>query len=229
VTVSVPRSRRTLHSLSVSARIFQVSGVLPSTLVSDVEIRTTSAAIDLGKLNVRAARIKTTNGEIKGSFNVSRSLSLMTSNGAIDVKVSLFPPTLEDRKLPFPRPPPPAPEGPHHPREEMGFVPLPHPGDPRGPPPAFPPVPRLPPYYRRWIEQDAGGQVFPTVIVSTSNGAVDLEYVDHPAGLGLHSFVQTTNGRAHVTHPPAYEGDFEVRRIISWLSSLRTDEYDVGL
>jgi hypothetical protein len=216
VTVKVPRSLHSLRSLHVSAQILKVSGLLPSTLVSDVEIRTTSASIDISNLNVRAARIKTTNGDIKGSFNVSRALSLVTSNGAIDAQVSLVAPTLEDRRMPFPMLPPPPPGGPHSLREDTRFenppAVQPHPGDVYGPPPpGFPPLSRLPSYYRRWLQQDAEGDVSPTVIVSTSNGAVDLKYVDHPADLGLHSFVQTTNGRAHVTHPPAYAGDFEVR------------------
>jgi hypothetical protein len=242
VIVSVPRSLPALRSLSVSTQIFKVSGSLPSTLISDVEVRSTSASINLGMLNAKAARVKTTNGEIKGEFNISRSLSLTTSNGAIDAKVSLFAPTLEDRKLSFPKPPPPPQadrlrsdihfddhpypgphHGPHsssqggdhsgsdkHVDERISFPP--HQGLHRGPPPGFPPVPRmhLPKFYRRWLELDAQGIVYPTVIASTSNGAVDLEYVHHPAGLGLHSFVQTTNGRAHVIHLPAYEGDFEV-------------------
>jgi len=49
-----------------------------------------------------------------------------------------------------------------------------------------------------------------SVDVATINGAVTVKYVDHPPNLKLFSYVKSTNGRAHVEHAPAYEGEFEV-------------------
>lgn len=49
-----------------------------------------------------------------------------------------------------------------------------------------------------------------TVDVATINGAVSVNYIEHPVNVKLFSYVQSTNGRAHVEHLPAYEGDFEV-------------------
>ncbi|KAA1096855.1 hypothetical protein PGT21_030270 [Puccinia graminis f. sp. tritici] len=48
------------------------------------------------------------------------------------------------------------------------------------------------------------------VDIATINGAVTVTYVEHPIDLKLFSYVKSTNGRAHVEHAPAYEGEFEV-------------------
>ncbi|OAV97442.1 hypothetical protein PTTG_00169 [Puccinia triticina 1-1 BBBD Race 1] len=49
-----------------------------------------------------------------------------------------------------------------------------------------------------------------SVDIATINGAVAVNYVEHPADMKLFSYVKSTNGRAHVEHAPAYEGEFEV-------------------
>lgn len=49
-----------------------------------------------------------------------------------------------------------------------------------------------------------------TVDVASVNGAVSVQYVDHPTGINLYSYARSTNGRAHVEHTPTYEGNFEV-------------------
>lgn len=53
-----------------------------------------------------------------------------------------------------------------------------------------------------------GGPVH--VDAATINGAVTVRYVEHPGDVQLWSMVKSTNGRAHVEHAAAYEGEFEV-------------------
>ena len=49
-----------------------------------------------------------------------------------------------------------------------------------------------------------------SVTATTSNGYVDLNYLQHPQNVVLLSTAKTSNGDAKVRHLPAFEGDFSV-------------------
>lgn len=132
------------------------------------------AHIALAQVRAHAIRIRSHNGAISGHFNVSRSLSLASSNGAIRAKVALFPRTKEDDDLPDLPPNPPS-DGVPSPPKDVGAT--------------------------------AGhkSKEATTVHATTTNGAVDVEYIEHPTGQILYSYAASTNGKVAVTHPPAYE------------------------
>ncbi|KAH9817226.1 hypothetical protein DFH28DRAFT_1094576 [Melampsora americana] len=59
---------------------------------------------------------------------------------------------------------------------------------------------------------------YTSVHATTTNGAVILQYTHHPVDQTLYSFVSSTNGKAEVEHPPAFEGQFEAETV--WGSAI---------
>lgn len=58
-----------------------------------------------------------------------------------------------------------------------------------------------------------GGAQEADVSATTSNGYIDLRYLQHPTGVVLRSSARTSNGDAKVHHQPAFEGNFSVRSL----------------
>lgn len=132
------------------------------------------AHISLASVHAHDVRIRSHNGAISGHFNVSRSLSLASSNGAVRAKVALFPRSQEDDDLPELPPNPPSDGVPQEGLEGQ-------------------------------VKGGKGLGEPTTVHATTTNGAVDLEYVEHPVGQVLYSYAASTNGKVAVTHTSAFE------------------------
>ncbi|CAH7689596.1 hypothetical protein PPACK8108_LOCUS24709 [Phakopsora pachyrhizi] len=179
VRVQLPSYLKSMFDFEVRGELFAVQARdLSAIAIDQFDVESTVASISIEKISSPSVRIRTHNGQIEGFFNISKSLSLTTVNGAITSRVALFPPTKHDRELPD-----------------------------------------LPPYKYNG-SQSAAAVHFNDVLskypsatsvhVTTINGAASVDYVEHPLDMKLFSYVDSTNGRAHVKHSPKYEGDFEV-------------------
>ncbi|GAA94956.1 uncharacterized protein L969DRAFT_52985 [Mixia osmundae IAM 14324] len=93
-----------LAGLVVSAPVMRITGDLPTLLFDRVDLQSNDANIDWARLNGHSVRLLSSNGALRGDYNVSQSLSLRTTNGAIDVAVSLFPVRKLHKRLPGPPP-----------------------------------------------------------------------------------------------------------------------------
>jgi DUF4097 and DUF4098 domain-containing protein YvlB len=65
------------------------------------------------------------------------------------------------------------------------------------------------------IQLDATAIEKRNVVARTTNGGIQLAYMQHPYGVVLDSLATTTNGDADIKHGLAFEGKFEVGHTVS--------------
>lgn len=175
LNIILPRLLKSLYTFEIRGDLFTIkTDDLSSIDISRLDLGTTVGSITLSNILSHIVRIRTKNGDVEGSFNVSKTLSLATTNGAINAEIGLFPPSEDDSKLPQLPPNPPS--------------------------------------------KASSPDDYTSVHATTTNGAVILKYTHHPIDQTLYSFVSSTNGKAEVQHPPAFEGQFEAETV--WGSAI---------
>ncbi|KAG0146210.1 hypothetical protein CROQUDRAFT_92976 [Cronartium quercuum f. sp. fusiforme G11] len=106
INILIPKS---ISSLEIRSDLFSIkTDDLSFIKFNTIDFGTTVGSITIENVWSHAIRIRTNNGHVEGVFNVSKSLSLATTNGAINAQVALFPLTKKDQDLPDLPPNPPS-------------------------------------------------------------------------------------------------------------------------
>lgn len=150
--------------------------------------------ISVDYVSVDSLMLATQTSTISGSFNISRSLVLNTTNGGIMADVALRNPNIGWN--PFPSAP-----------STFASNPTRRGGIPTTPPANGTYDPGLARYLSNVTVQPI------SVSAVTTNGPLFLTYTSQDPGIRLDSTVSTTNGDANVRMHPSYEGSFLVRSV----------------
>ncbi|GAA5917011.1 hypothetical protein JCM6882_001303 [Rhodosporidiobolus microsporus] len=183
-----------------SIRVSTGNGEIVGKFVAKKDVILTN---NYGKVDVeveapRGCQIVGQNSQVSGKFKVKKELKIATTHFRIDASVHLLPPS--SSSLPVHRPSSPTPST---------FTTST--GD-------------VPPTFEEAVGSSAAaagaGEVV-QVTAETTGASIQLDYVEQPEGVVVHSFARSNGGgRIEVVHPETFEGSFSANTTLTHTANL---------